>query len=347
MRHRLAASILALALLTVAAAGVARAEGGLHLYNWRNYTSPELIAKSEAAHDVKVTLTEYDAMAEALETIRTGGHGFDLMVIPADTVAALIGESLLMRTRPDRMKTFANVAARWRNPPWDRNRRYSVPWQWGGIGMVVDAQIYGGDIDTSAIIFNPPPELEGRINVAPERRGIIGLALLYLGLKPCAADQPAMQQLKTLLAAARPKWRSMEYGIAERMAGDEITAAAYWNDAARRARQRKPSLGFAFPREGFVLWMDNLVVLEDAVNVENARLFQNFVMAPENAALITAFAGHANGIKGSQEFLPAGMRDAPEIAPPPEATTAGVFLPACPSDVDALHAALWRKVTGE
>ncbi len=343
MRPKLTAGILAMAL--IAAAGLAQAAGGLHLYNWRNYTSPELIAKFEQAHDVEVTVTEYDSIEAALATIRAGGHGFDLMVPPADAVAALIGEGLLIPTRPDRMKNFTNVATRWRNPPWDPRRRYSVPWAWGGIGMVVDTEVYNGDIDTSAIVFDPPPELAGRINVAPAMSDIIAMALLYVGAKPCSGDGAALSRARAVLAAARPKWRSMDYGITEKMLQGEIAAAAYWRGAAFRARRARPSIRFGYPKEGFPLWMDSVVVLRDAANVEAAKLFQNFVMAPSSAALISAFAGHANGIDGSEAFLPDDMKEAGALVVPAEAAEAGVFLPVCPEPVTELYSAIWTELT--
>ena len=356
MRRKLAASLLApiltapiLMTLALTATGIARAEGELHLYNWRNYTSPELIANFEEAHDVKVTLTEYDSMAEALNAIRTGGGGFDLMVPPADTVATLIDERLLLQTRPERMENFANVATPWRDPPWDPRRRYSVPWQWGGIGMVVDGEVYDGDIDTSAIIFDPPPELAGKINIAPERDEIIAMALLYIGVKPCTSNAAALEKLRGVLVAARAKWRSMDYGIADTLLRGDIAAAAYWSHAALRAQRAKPSIRFGYPREGFPLWMDSVVVLKDAANAENAKLFQNFIMAPENAALISAFAGHASGIDASEALVTDNVIDDPtgasETDAPAKTAAAGVFLPVCPEPVNALYAALWAELT--
>jgi spermidine/putrescine transport system substrate-binding protein len=242
------------------------------------------------------------------------------------------------------MENFANVAARWRNPPWDPRRRYSVPWAWGGIGMVVDGAVYDGDIGTSAIVFDPPPELEGKINVAPAMGDIIAMALLYVGAKPCTGDEAALSRAREVLAAARPKWRSMDYGIADSMARGEIAAAATWSSAALRARMAKPSIRFGYPREGYPLWMDSVVVLKDAANASNAKLFQDFVMAPENAALISAFAGHANGIDGSEAFLPDDMKGAGEIVVPAEAAKAGVFLPVCPEPVNALYTAIWAEL---
>ncbi len=44
----------------VLAGGAALADGELNIYNWGNYTSPEMIKKFEETYKVKVTITDYD-----------------------------------------------------------------------------------------------------------------------------------------------------------------------------------------------------------------------------------------------------------------------------------------------
>jgi spermidine/putrescine transport system substrate-binding protein len=343
MQRILAGTILVAALLATASA--ARAEGALNLYNWANYTNPDLINKFEETHDIKVAITDFGSNAEALAKVQAGEHEFDLVVLSAGYVKIFADTRLLLRSRPDRMENFKNVAAEWRDPVWDPGRHYSVPWQWGSVGMVVDTEIYSGDIDTSAVVFDPPPELEGKINVAPEMGDIMGLALLYVGSQPCTDDKEALKKARDVLVAAKPKWLSMDYGITEKMPRGDFAASAYWNGAAFRARLAKPSIQFGYPKEGYPLWMDSVAILKDAKNVENAKLFLNFVMDPENAALISAFARYAHGITGSEAFMPADMNDAREIAIPAEFIDKGVFLPACSAEVNDMYTAIWTELT--
>ena len=335
-----AVAALALAVVT----GSAFAAGELNLFNWGNYTSPELISKFEQAYDVKVTITDYDSNDSALAKVKAGGHGYDLVVPSANYVPIWIEEGLLLETRPDQMENFHHVLDEFKNPDWDPNRRYTVPWQWGSVGMIVDTSVYSGNINTASIYLDPPPELVGKINVAPEMNDVISSAIMYMGGEPCSTDKVLLKKVRDQLLAAKPKWLSMDYGVIEKFAGRDMAASLYWNGAAFRSREKNSDVRFGYPQEGFALWMDSVGVLKDAKNVENAKLFQNFVMLPENAALVSAFARYANGIMGSDAFMPDDMRDAPEIVIPTELAGAGTFLPACSAEATTLYTAIWTEL---
>ena len=67
-------------------------------------------------------------------------------------------------------------------------------------------------------------------------------------------------------------------------------------------------------------------------------------MDPENAALISAFAKYANGIKGSENFLPDEMKTAPELVVPAEYEKAGEFLQSCAPETQQLYTRIWTEL---
>ena len=111
MRYGILLAATALALTQGAV--IARAEGVLNIYNWGNYTSPELIEKFEKAYDVDVTITDYDSNDTALAKVKAGAHGFDIVVPSANFVPIWIKEGLLLESRPDQMENFKHVDPRW------------------------------------------------------------------------------------------------------------------------------------------------------------------------------------------------------------------------------------------
>ena len=101
---------------------------------------------------------------------------------------------------------------------------------------------------------------------------------------------------------------------------------------------------YGYPKEGYPLWMDSVALLKDATNVEEAYKFLDFIMMPENAALISDFAKYANGIAGSEEFMPEDMKTAPEVVIPEEFKASGVFLPTCTGKAQEYVTAIWTEL---
>lgn len=330
--------------LLLVGSSTAFAAGELNLFNWGNYTSPELIEKFEKTYDVKVTITDYDSNETALAKVRAGGHGFDLAVPSHSHLPIWVSEGLLTNARVDKMENFKYVDDRWRNPNWDPGRQYSAPWQWGSVGIMVDTSVYNGDINTSAIFLDPPKELIGKINVAPEMLDVIHTTVRYVGGEVCTSDKAVLRKVRDKLVEAKPKWKSMDYGVIEKFAGRDLAASLYWNGAAFRARLKNSDVRYGYPVEGYGLWADAVVLLKDAKNVDNARKFMNFIMHPENAALMSAFARYANSIKGSEEFMPEDMKTAPEVIIPQQYVSAGEFYPTCPPEAQKMYTKIWTEL---
>jgi spermidine/putrescine transport system substrate-binding protein len=326
-------------------AGSALADGELHIYNWGDYTNPKLIEKFEKAFNVKVSLDSYDSNETMLSKVRAGNSGYDI-VVPSDyTVKIMADEGLLEKTEPNAMPNFKNMKPEFVDVYWDSGRHYSVPWQYGMTNFVVDTAKYKGDIDSLSILFNPPEELKGQINVLDDVNSLTHAAERFVGAPRCGADKANLKKVSDALMAAKPNWKTFSYDTIVKMTAGDVAVSQTWNGAAYRIRQKLPTAKFAFPKEGIEGWMDNVSVLKGAKNVENAKAFQNFVMDPENAALISEFAGYDNGIVNGLAALPKEFADAPELHLPAGAPTPE-FVPPCSPDVIEIYNKIWTKLKG-
>jgi spermidine/putrescine transport system substrate-binding protein len=321
----------------------AMAAGELHIYNWGNYTNPKLIEKFQKETGITVTLDSYDSNETMLSNVRAGGTGYDI-VVPSDyTVKIMIEEGLLAETHPNEMPNYKYIRPEAADVYWDRGRHYTVPWAFGTTSFAVNTAKYLGDIDTYAILFDPPQELRGRINMLDDENTVIHAAERYLGLPRCGADPANLKKVNDLLQKAKAYWHTFSYDVIPKMTAGDVDVSEIWNGSSYRARQLVPTIKYAYPREGIEGFMDNVAVLKDAPDMENAKAFQNFLMLPENAALISAFAGFDNGIIGASNFLPPDFVESPEMKAPPGAPKPE-FVPPCPKEVLENYNRIWANL---
>jgi spermidine/putrescine transport system substrate-binding protein len=318
------------------------AAGELHIYNWGNYTNPKLIEKFEKAYGVKVTLDTYDSNESMMAKIKAGGSGYDI-VVPSDyAVKIMADEGLLEKTEPDQMSNFKNMKPDLVHLYYDDGRHYTVPWQVGVTSFSVDTTVYKGDIDTWAVLFDPPAELKGRINILDDMVTVIHAVELYKGFPRCTSDKTQLKEVSKILTAAKPSWRTFSYDAPTLLSSKDVDASMIWDGAGIRARANRVTLKFAFPKEGVGGFVDNVAVLKGAANLENAKLFQNFVMEPQNAALISDFATYNNGIVGSEKFMSKDISAAPELHAP--ASMKISFDPPCPPEVIDIYNKIWTNL---
>jgi spermidine/putrescine transport system substrate-binding protein len=80
------------------------------------------------------------------------------------------------------MPNLRNIAPQWLDVPFDPGRKHSIPYQWGSTSFSVNRDVYQGDISSLGIIFDPPPKLQGKINVLDSQNEVLILGSMYLGI---------------------------------------------------------------------------------------------------------------------------------------------------------------------
>ncbi|WP_371224881.1 extracellular solute-binding protein [Roseovarius sp. 2305UL8-3] len=338
---KLASTAIAAALMANAAA----AEGDLVIYHWFEYMPQELLEKFTAETGINVTMDTYDSNEAMLASLKAGGMGTYDVAVPGDyMVAIMAGEGLLDTIADGELANSGNISAEWADPSFDPGRKHSIPYQWGSTAFAVDTAAYSGDINTTDILFNPPAELAGKINVLDSQGEVMALASLHMGIPQCSTDREQLKALNEMLQGAKQNWASFNSDTAKEVlvSGDAAVGMIYDGFAAK-ARAEKDTIKYAFPTQGYVVWMDNVVLLNDAPNRENALKFMDFLLEPENIAAVSNYARYGLGVDGAAEFLDPELASLPESNPPAEAG-AGAFIEVCDQETQAVYDQIWTNL---
>lgn len=335
----------AVAVAATLAAGTVQAAGKLSIYHWFEYIPQELLDKFSAETGIEVTMDTYDSNESLLASLKAGKLGAYDVAVPGDyMVAIMAGEGILDEIAPGELANIGNVEPQWMDVPFDPDRKHSIPYQWGSTSFSVNRDAYAGDIDTTSILFDPPETLRGKINVLDSQGEVMLLATLHLGIEQCSNDREKLRALDALLQDAKQHWASFGSDIAKDvLVSGDAAVGMIWNGFSAKARAEGANIEYAYPKEGYIVWMDNVVLLEDAPNRENALKFMDFLLEPENIAAVTNYARYAAGVKGAAEFLDAELKSAPESVPPADAPP-GTFVAVCDQKTQEVYDAIWTRL---
>lgn len=342
-RHLIAGSALAFA--GSLAAGMASAEGELSIYHWFEYIPAELVEKFEAENDISVTIDTYDSNEALLAALKAGKLGSYDVAVPGDyMVEIMAGEGLLDTIADGELANKGNIEADWADPPFDPGRTHSIPYQWGSTSFSVNRDVYAGDINTTDILFDPPEELSGKINMLDSQGEVIAMASLHLGIPQCSTNREQLKQLDELLQSAKPHWASFGSDVAKDvLVSGDAAAGMIYNGFSAKAREEGANIEYAYPDEGYVVWMDNVVLLQDAPNRENALLFMDFLLEPENIAAVTNYARYAAGVTGVSDSLDPELAAMPENNPR-DGAGAGAFIAVCDEETQKVYDQIWTRL---
>jgi spermidine/putrescine transport system substrate-binding protein len=331
--------------LAALCAGPLAAEGKLTVYHWFEYIPQELVDTFTAETGIEVVIDTYDSNEAMLASLLAGKMGQYDVAVPGDYMVQIMRDQGLLDTfAPEELPHFSAILPQWLDVPFDPGRQHSIPYQWGSTAFAVNRDAYQGDINTLAMIFDPPAELSGRINVLDSQGEVLALASMYLGIPQCTSDREQLQALSDMLEEAKTHWASFGSDTAKDVlvSGDALAGMIY-NGFSAKARAEGANVEYAYPKEGYVVWMDNMVLLKDAPNREAALKFMDFLLRPENAAAVTNYAQYTAGVAGVEPFLEPALLESPEQNPPP-GSAAGSFIQVCDEETQRFYDAIWTKL---
>ncbi len=347
---------------TIAFIGTTAISEEVRVYNWSDYIDEELLQKFEDETGYDLIYDVFDSN-EVLETkMLAGGSGYDVVVPSGTFLQRQISAGAFQKLDKSKLPNIKNM---WdvidaRVAKYDPGNEYAINYMWGttGIGVNINKvkEVLGDDapVDSLELLFDPANmEKLSQCGVqfldAPVE--MIPAALKYIGEDPDAQDVDTIQKTEPVLAAVAPfvqKFHSSEYINA--LANGDICVAFGWSGDILQARDRAAEadngveIEYHAPKEGALMWFDNMAIPIDAPNPEGAHKFLNFIMDAQNMAAASNYVYYANGNKASQEFLVEDVIGDSAIYPD-AATLENLYTTSpYPPKVQRVVTRLWTKV---
>lgn len=313
----------------------------LSVYTWADYLKPSLKERFEEEQGCKVTLTTFDSNEAMYAKLKAGASGFDVIVPSSYMVKGMNREGMLRTLDQAKLPNLLHIDPAYLKSALDPMMEYSVPYMIGitCLGWRADKL---QNAEASYTLLDRP-DLKGRITLLDDMREVLGAALKSLGLPLNSADSAHLAKARDVAVRWKrniAKFDSEQYksGISS---GEFQLVQGYAGDLLQVSHEQ-PEVAVGIPREGSSMSCDDLCIPKDAVEIDLAHAFINFVTDPKVAAENMQEIGFRAPNKDAYVLLDEDFSGSAALFPPDE------LLAKCET-IDDLGPALslWSKTWDE
>lgn len=270
----------------------------LNVYNWTTYIAEDTIPNFEEACNVTVQYDTFPTDDDMLARIRQGNPGYDIVVPSSSVLAIMIAEELVEPINKANIPNFANLDDTFLGLYFDEGNDYSVPYQWGTIGIGYNIEKTGQEITSWAEVF----EYDGPVSWLEDVRATMGVALSMLGYDPNTGNLDEINEAKDFLVenGSNVVYINQDDGQEVLVRGEADIVSEYSGDIFQIMDECEcDTYRYVIPSEGSNFWIDTLAIPVDAPNQALAEVFIDYILDAKVGADISNYTAYGSPNKAA------------------------------------------------
>ena len=289
----------------------------VNFFNWSAYIGKETLPRFKSETGVDVNYEEFSDEEEMFAKLRSGAHGYDLIVGTDYLIPRLTALNLIDLYPAGAIKNRGHLDERFRHPAYDRDEIYTLPYLWGMVGIGYNKQKLAKAPTSWRDLWDA--QHAGRIGVLDNVRACVSIGLLMSGFSETTKNLKALEEVRELYLRQKPlvkQYNSSTY--VDSLVNGETHLAMAWSGDILQSLRENPQLDFIVPKEGSFMWVDNLCLVRGSEHREDALALADFLLRGEVAAEITNTVRYASPNAQAKPFLDKALLGDPRIYPTPE-----------------------------
>ena len=284
--------------------------GNLTISNWPLYIDKNTVSDFDKATGVHTNYIEdvndnQEFFAKMQPLLSKGQSGGRSMIVVTDWMAEKMHDLGYVQNldKAGIPNVEKNIRPDLRNVQFDPGRNYSIPWQSGMTGLIVNTKL-APNVHSINDLFDP--QYKGKVEMLTELRDTVPLVMKADGIDPNKATEQqwldTIDKLKSAVASGQIR-RFTGNDYTRDMANGDVSAIIGWSGDAVQLQADNPDIQFRMPTEGCILWSDNMEIPVGAPNPTAAEAFMNYVYDPKNQAQIASYNSYVTPVDGVQQIF--------------------------------------------